>query len=233
MKPVTLVPLPGLDGTGILFEPFVTALMGRFPVTVVTYPISGSAQTYAALQNLAASVLPPEGNLVLLGESFSGPIEISLAEANPERVVGVVLCCTFVRNPRPGLGWLSGLARLPAPLPPLPILSAMLFGRFATPGLRVMLQDALARVQPSALRTRLRSVVSADVRAQARTLEAPVLYLKAASDRLVPPAAALEAEQYCRNIKVQSFDAPHCLLQAVPQEAAAAVADFIGNLMKL
>ena len=124
----------------------------------------------AGLRDLAALALPPEGPLVLLGESFSGPIAISLAAANPKRVVGVVLCCTFVRNPRPGLRWLSGLASIPAPLPPSSILSSMLFGRFATPRLSRMLRDALAQVQPTILRARLRAVVSVDVRAQARPL---------------------------------------------------------------
>jgi hypothetical protein len=43
----------------------------------------------------------------------------------------------------------------------------------------------------------------------------------------VPPRAVAEAAQSCRNITVQSFDAPHCLLQAVPEEAAQAVALFV------
>lgn len=226
-EPVTLVLLPGLDGTGILFAPFVTALGNGRPVVVVTYPTSGDSQTYANLHDLAGLALPPSGPLVLLGESFSGPIAISLAAANPKRVLGVVLCCTFVRNPRPSLRWLRSLASVPAPLPPSPVLSAMLFGRFATPRLRLMLRDALATVQPAVLRERLRAVVSVDVRAQARALAVPVLYLKANSDRLVPSPATIEAEQFCQDMRIQSFDAPHCLLQVVPEEAAAAVADFI------
>lgn len=115
---------------------------------------------------------------------------------------GVVLCCTFVRNPRPGLRWLSGLARIPAPLPPSRFLSAMP-GRFATPRLRLMLQNALAKVPPVVLRARLRAVVSVDVREQARTLGLPVLYLKATSDRLVPQLAVVEVAKYCRNMTVQ------------------------------
>jgi hypothetical protein len=55
----------------------------------------------------------------------------------------------------------------------------------------------------------------------------PFLYFTGTSDRLVPPSAAVEAQQCCRNMKVQSFEAPHCLLQVVPEEAAAVVADFI------
>ena len=229
-KPITLVLLPGMDGTGALFEPFIAALGNARSIAVVSYPTSGDSQTYACLRDLAALALPPEGPLVLLGESFSGPIAILLAAANPKRVVGVVLCCTFVRNPRPGLRWLSGLASTPIPLPPSAILKAMLFGRFATPRLVGMLREALTKVQPAVLRARLRAVVSVDVRTQARALEVPVLYLKGTRDRLVPTSAMTEAQHHCRNMKVRLFDAPHCLLQVAPEEAAATVADFIDEV---
>lgn len=219
-----------MDGTGILFEPFIAALGNTLSVAVVRYPTSGDLQTYACLRDLAAVALPPEGPLILLGESFSGPIAISLAAANPKRVVGVVLCCTFVRNPRPGLRWLSGLVSIPAPLPPSAVLHAMLFGRFATPSLIRMLRDALTKVQPAVLRARLRAVVSVDVRTQARALEVPVLYLKGTRDRLVPTSAMVEAQRHFRRMKVRLFDAPHCLLQVAPEEAAATVGDFIDKV---
>ena len=229
-QPVTLVLLPGMDGTGVLFEPFVAALGEAFSVVSVSYPPSGGSQTYAELQHVAARALSAEGRVVLLGESFSGPIAISLAAANPGRVAGVVLCCTFVRNPRPGLKWLSGLASVPAPLPPLPLVSAMLFGRLATPSLRKLMREALARVRPAVLRARLRAVISVDVRVQAQALKVPVLYLRATRDRLIPPAASTEAAQHCRGMKILSFDAPHCLLQTVPAEAARVVSAFVESV---
>ncbi|BDR09507.1 alpha/beta hydrolase [Comamonas thiooxydans] len=228
--PAVLVLLPGMDGTGELFAPFVAAFAKTTPIVMVSYPTSGPPQTYTGLTKLAASALPPEGRLVLLGESFSGPIAISLAAAYPGRVVGVVLCCSFVRNPRPGLRWLSGLATMPVPLPPTPVLNLMLLGRFATPGLRTMLRSALAKVQTAVLRSRLRAVVSVDARAHAKAVDAPVLYLKGIRDRLVPQSAVTDTKQCFRNIRVEALDAPHCLLQAIPQEAAAVVADFIRDV---
>lgn len=228
--PVVLVLLPGMDGTGELFAPFVAAFEKTTPIVVVSYPTSGPAQSYADLTEHATSALPPNARLVLLGESFSGPIAISLAAAYPGRVVGLVLCCSFVRNPRPGLRWLSGLATMPIPLPPAPILHLMLLGRFATPGLRVMLRSALAKVQMATLRSRLRAVVSVDARAHAKAIDAPVLYLKGIRDRLVPQSSVADAEQCFQKMTVQAFDAPHCLLQAIPQEAAAVVADFVRDV---
>ena len=229
--PVTLVLLPGMDGTSILFEPFIAAFGDRYPVSVVQYPTTSHSQTYAALHDFATAHLPTGGSIVLLGESFSGPIAISIAAANPVRVLGVILCCTFVRNPRPKLRWLKSLAYLPTPRPPLPIANALLLGRFATPKLRALLRNALHKVQPAVLRARLREVVSVDVRAQAVKLVMPVLYLQALNDQLVPPSAVAEAQQLCRDMEVEVFDAPHCLLQVVPVEASDAVLHFIDRLV--
>lgn len=216
-----------MDGTGLLFEPFVKEFGERCAVTVVAYPTSGDSQTYAELQRFAESRLPPQGPVVLLAESFSGPLAIALASANPSRVVGVILCCTFLRNPRSRLRWLSSLLSVPSPLPPSAIFNAMLLGKFGTPVLRTTLGNVLHKVQPAVLRARLREVVSVDVCSQAQALEVPVLYLQARSDRLVPPSALVDAKRWCPNIKVQVFDAPHCLLQVVPAEAAESVAAFI------
>ncbi|WP_080758000.1 alpha/beta fold hydrolase [Comamonas testosteroni] len=229
--PVTLVLLPGMDGTGILFEPFIAAFGDRYPVSVVRYPTTGHSQTYAALHDFAAAHLPTDGPIVLLGESFSGPIAISIAAANPERVLGVVLCCTFLQNPRPKLRWLKSLSRLPIPRPPLPVANALLFGQFSTPKSSALLRNALHKVQAAVLRARIREVASVDVRAQAARLAMPVLYLKALHDKLVPPPAAAEAQQLCRDMEVEVFDAPHCLLQVVPVEASDAVLHFIDRLV--
>jgi hypothetical protein len=75
---VTLVLLPGMDGTGTLFEPFVAALGHEFAVKVVDYP-RAEPLGYEQLELFATAALPSEGPLILLGESFSGPIAVALA----------------------------------------------------------------------------------------------------------------------------------------------------------
>lgn len=229
-KFITLVLLPGMDGTGLLFAPLAAALREVCPVTIVAYSHDSAAQTYAGLQAQAEQALPRHGPLVLLGESFSGPIAVALAAKHADRVVGLVLCCSFLCNPRPGLRWLRGLASIPTPLPPGPVLSAMLLGQFATPELRALLNKALSGVPAAALRARLRAVLDINVKTQARGLAMPVLYLQASRDRLVPADAANGLQQCCPQTVVQPLDAPHCLLQAAPEAAATALSAFIQNL---
>ena len=92
---------------------------------------------------------------MLLGESFSGPIAAAIAAAPPPGLRGLILCATFLRNPRPELGYarfLTGL--LPVSLLPGVLLVRMLLGPRADPGLRTQLLDAVSRVEDRVMRAR-------------------------------------------------------------------------------
>lgn len=83
MRP-TLVLLPGMDGTGELFRPLLEVIGTAWPVNVVSYPV-GEVLSYEQLVDHAQSCLPG-GPLILLGESFSGPIAATLAASLSDRV---------------------------------------------------------------------------------------------------------------------------------------------------
>jgi pimeloyl-[acyl-carrier protein] methyl ester esterase len=76
-----LVLLPGLDGTGELFAPFIDEL-GEIRSQVIAYP-ADRAMNYAEHESCARSQLPMDEDFVLLGESFSGPVSIAIAAAPP------------------------------------------------------------------------------------------------------------------------------------------------------
>jgi hypothetical protein len=94
-----LVVLPGLDGTATLHTEFVTSVGPAFDsVAVIPYP-SDKALGYAALESLVRAQLPPATPFVLLGESFSGPIALSIAANPPPNLVGLILSTTFAKAP--------------------------------------------------------------------------------------------------------------------------------------
>lgn len=218
MNPV-LILLPGMDGTGELFEPFIAALGGEFDVRVVRYP-PGHCGGYVGLEEIARAAIPQDQPYVLLGESFSGPIAISIAASAPGQLQGLVLCCTFARSPRPGLAVLK------------PFLGAVPFkalpaGWLVARQMRAALARALDRVTTQALRARMRAVLAVDVCDRLESCGVPILYLRATRDRLVPRAAASLIASIKPATRVAEFDAPHFLLQTVPEQAAREVAAFV------
>lgn len=224
---VTLVLLPGMDGTGELFEPFVAVLGKDLRVKVVSYPTT-SPLGYPELESMVAAALPQEGPFMILGESFSGPIAVSLAASCSPQLKGLILCCSFVRNPRPLLSGLRPfLGLLPYSIVPTRLLDRLLLGRFSTRALRSSLASTVARVAPFVLRARVRAVLSVNVSARLGEVRAPVLYLRASQDRVVPSANSRLVAELCPQARIVTLRAPHLLLQAVPSEAARAIETFV------
>lgn len=222
----TLVMLPGLDGTGLLFGPLLEALAGRLRTTVVSYP-HDRVLGYDRLAAWVESALPVAGPLVLLGESFAGPLAVALAARHPGRVRGLVLCNTFVRNPRPLLGLGRPLVRwLPLRRAPLGLLASMLFGRFDTPPLRRLLADAVGSVATPVLQARLRAVIDVDARAALAQVACPVLLLRSDEDVLVPGSAGRLLQRLHPAAETVRLRGPHALLQTAPDEAAKLLVAF-------
>ncbi len=144
---ITLLLLPGMDGTGNLFEPFADVLGSEFTVKILRYPTS-EPLGYVELEAIALAAVPVEGPFVILGESFSGPIAISLAASCSSQLKAIILCCSFVRNPRPLFAVLRPLLKLlPIGAAPVGLLSYLSSRLLHTPALRSALAQA-ARTWP-------------------------------------------------------------------------------------
>lgn len=224
-----LVLLPGMDGTGDLFAPFIEALGDDIKVDVVRYPYEGG-QSYA---EFIARVLPslPAEPYVLLAESFSGPIALAVAATAPQNLCGLILCCTFARNPRPVFGNLSGLAKyIPLSLLSPTLLSHGLLGRFTSKELRRIFSRAIAKVPPEVLRERLSAVLSVDVTPLMRKVSVPVMYMAATSDMLVPTSAGRYIGRLISRVRHVEIEGPHFLLQTAPARAAIEVRRFFSLL---
>ena len=228
----TLVLLPGLDGTGDFFQPLLEALGDEVRTHVVRYPVAG-AYDYATCQQLVRAELPTDGPYILLGESFSGPVAISLAAQAPPGLAGIILCCTFAGNPCPRLAFIRPL------LPFLPFhgtgyslqLSRFLvLGRWITPPIRELHQRILASVPAKTMRSRIEAVADCDVREALASIRLPIMCLVARHDRLIPKAAAHLIRQQAPAATLVEIDAPHCLLQCEARPAAAKIREFLHEL---
>lgn len=226
-----LILLPGLDGSGRLFAPLVASLGSGIEARAIAYPADRTLG-YAELADFVRPQLPADRPFVLLGESFSGPVAIRLAAERPPGLVGLVLCCTFARNPRPWLGALARPLLGLLPLRHLPVAPAclVLAGRDSNAHWRAELKAALAPLTSAVLRARLRAVLAVDVRKEAAALEVPVLALRATRDLVVPPAASRALLQCLPHATSISLDGPHFLLQVASRAVAAELRRFVAGL---
>jgi pimeloyl-[acyl-carrier protein] methyl ester esterase len=225
----TLVLLPGMDGTGDLFDPLIEALGPDVPSITVRYP--DQPLDYVAHEAIARAALPSTQPFVLLGESFSGPIAISIAAQAPPGLRGYILCCSFVRSPRPVLKLFRPLLTLvPPQRVPEVVTSHFLMGRFASPQLRQLHAQTLRRVSPRVLMARLGAIANVDVQSKLRRVALPGLYLRATEDRLVPNLAATLFARISSNGRVVDIEGPHLLLQSRPAPAAQVIREFASEV---
>jgi pimeloyl-ACP methyl ester carboxylesterase len=219
-----------MDGSGDFFDGLCRELPPHWKMPVVRYP-SDQPLSYGELARFVRAVLPNDGPFVLLAESFSGPVAIQVAASRPNGLVGVVLCATFARNPRPVLRPLQGLTRwAPVRSVPMGLLSRCLLGTEANASWAERIRQAIGKCSDAVLRERARAVLLVDVRSQLADIRVPVLYLQATIDRVVSAEALVEMQRVLPGIQVAQIDGPHFLIQVRPGPCAERIVIFAERL---
>ena len=223
-----IVLLPGLDGTGILFQPLLDHLPPHLEPVVVSYS-PNECLGYEQLLPVVMGSLPTNSPFVLLGESFSGPLALMAAAKCPMGLKAVVLCATFIQNPT-WLRW-PALTRLVRPfafrLYPKFSAAKALLGGYSTPELRAVVQKAIGAVRPDVLACRVRAVLKVNARKELAACAVPVLYLRGSRDLVVPSRNFREIRAALPTLQVTTLQAPHMVLQTQPAASAAAIATFL------
>jgi pimeloyl-ACP methyl ester carboxylesterase len=142
-----LLLLPGMDGTGRLFEPLLPFLPPSLVAAVVAYP-PDKPYDFAELLPYVAAAIPDGQEYLILGESFSGPLALLLAARQSPGLRGVILCASFTRCPLLSFAqWFRGLIR-PWWFRAIPkwLIRSALLGRFSTPRLARLVENAIGGV---------------------------------------------------------------------------------------
>lgn len=229
---MNLLLLPGMDGTGLLFEPLREALPGWLKPRTVAYP-AREALGYADLLPLVRDACPTMHDFVIVAESFSGPLALMLAATAPPGLRGVVLSASFVRCPlRAPLRWLAASARpvcfrLP---PPFWLARRFLLGRHGTDRVRYLLAQAIALPSAAAMAARARAIASVDATEPLKRCRVPLLYLAGSEDRVVRPRSLAAIRHIRPDIEMAELPGPHLLLQACPEEAAKMIGAWVKRI---
>jgi pimeloyl-ACP methyl ester carboxylesterase len=235
MNSVTLVLLPGLDGTGRLFEPLLGVLPAYLKPIVISYP-PDIFLTYSELREHVLRRLPSDVPFFLISESFGGPLALEVAATAPSGLAGVVLCATFISNPTQlsvSLAMMTLNASLFKIDPPAFIVRWFLVGTRASDALVKLVQDVLRSCNPYVMASRVRATLYLDARDVLRRCHAPILYLIGTNDRLVKSRSLDEILAVQPEAMHETIDAPHFLLQREPGRGAAAIDRFVRGTMAL
>ena len=225
--------LPGLDGTGKLFAPLADSFPKRVTPVIVSYP-HHQLKTYEELINIVENSLPEDRPFFLLGESFSGPLSIMIANERPEGLQGLILCATFIKNPFIILpSWMKKFSIGPIYRfwPLLISLRARIggehFREIAEPAL-----EAIKSVNPDVISHRVKSILSVNVEKELRSCQYPILYLIAGRDKLIRKHNFKKINSVNENIELAGIDTAHFVLQAEPRKSSEILIEFMDRIMK-
>jgi len=226
---VELVLFPGLDGTGSLFGPLTRVIPSYHTVRVISYP-PGRPLSYDELFVWIEGELATTGPIVLIAESFSGPLAVRYAAEHPDRVRAVVLSATFVKSPAPG--WLKMLVW---PIlfrfrPPRALVRATVMDASAPDSLADLVRGAKELVDARVLALRLREVLKVNWEEALRRCTVPILYLRPTRDRLVRRLTLQSLRSIRPDMVIREIEGPHALLQRNPEESWQAIAAFLARL---
>lgn len=219
-----IVLLPGLDGTGDLFERLEQRLAAAMRVTVVRYP-QDAGMSYADYAGVACAAIG-DRRVALLGESFSGPVAVMTAARLPKQIERLILAATFLRSPWPGR-LVRGAAFLDARRAPVWLRDAVLMGRWRDAELSKAVSAIVERLPEGLRAARLRLVAGVDAGAEFSRLDCPILALHGAEDWLVPNWPLKAAVRAKPGAEMAIFPAAHMLLQTRAHDAAIAISKFV------
>jgi pimeloyl-ACP methyl ester carboxylesterase len=226
---LTIVLLPGMEGSGLFFSRLLQVLGTSVATHVVSYPFD-KALNYAELANLVEKSLPKDSPYVMLGESFSGPIAITLAAAKPVGLQAVILVGTFVCSPIPIPTALHSVAsQFPIRLIPKRLITKFLLGNYSDDQLQAQLMSVLAQVSDSVWQERLRAILTVDVKKELSEIAVPILYMRATQDKIVPKSASELVFLHRPDVVIAEIAGPHFMLQTNPEASAAAILKFLRN----
>jgi pimeloyl-ACP methyl ester carboxylesterase len=227
--PPSVLILPGLDGAPVLRQKAAEAIGKYAPTQIMNFP-PDSKTTFDELTQHIEAQLPSGEKLLLIAESFSGPIALRIAIKYPERVSAIVLVATFAANPvRPWLKWLRFLVRpfLFRIRPPAILLRIFIMGYTELNYLMPLFQQTALSIKPDIMAARLREAFTMDARKELLACRCPVLLVTGKHDRILGKSASNLIRKLRPDIPQHQIEAGHCVIECWPDKFAREIQDFV------
>lgn len=220
MNSMNILLLPGMDGTGVLFEPFVKAFPNSIDIQVATLiqeiDVSFEEQASALLGQV-------KNNTVIVAESYSGLVAHELGKLAPESIKHIVFAASFLERPSilAKFGNLVPKTMLDYTLYPKSIVMQVLFGKYRSQYLMRLFERAMVDVPLDLLEFRIKQVCNLNKVEHRRDI--PATYLQAERDSLVSSNAVDVFKKSYTRLNYKTVQGSHFVLQTNPKDTAREV----------
>lgn len=207
--------LPGMDGTGIMFEPFVKALPNSIDVQIAKLiqekNVSYEEQATVILRTV-------KKNTIVIGESYSGLIAHELGKMAPELVKHIVFAASFLERPSvlAKYGKLLPRAMLNYSLYPESLVKRMLFGEYSSEYLMGLFNRTMSEVPLDVLAFRIKQMGSLEPMVGHSNIAAT--YFQAKHDNLVSKKSVEVFKKVYANLTHKTIEGSHFVLQTNPKD---------------
>ena len=217
--------IPGMDGTGKLFSPFLNELPSNIDTLVICLnDLKSQTPIEQALE--IASLIGSE-EVIILSESYSGYITYHLSLLPNLNIKHVIFAASFLENPNclSHLNKLLPLNLVRLGLIPDSVLSFVLFAQRNNKKLVKLFISTLKLINNSTLKYRL--TVIANLVRPSESLSVPCTYVQASNDYLVSYKSVAVFKELCTSINVVKTAGGHFIVQSNPQYFSKLVQDII------
>lgn len=223
--------LPGLDGTGELFEKFLKLLPTTLPTYVCQLPAEGEQRPISLAASIVAKGLLTE-DVLIIAESFSGRVAYELIQLHGHTIKGLILVSSFLTVPNllfRVFSWLP-IRFFPWHWSPAWALRWFCVGSDASDELIPKLQQTIRNVPTYTIAERIK--VLSELSVPLEEIRIPCLYLQPTHDRLITESHVERIRKLCHDLSVEVVPGPHFLLQAKPEACVASMVAFMGLITK-
>ncbi len=218
-----IILLPGVDGTGILFEPFVDTFKADVPVEVI--PLTKDSDQSILNQVSIIEEAVGDEEIILIVESYSGLLAYELAKRNKLHIKQIFFFGCFLQPP----SFIGKIGRfLPVRLLniiPDKLLSHILFNRWSSPELIALFRKAVESVNFPNLKQRLKTI--ATYQKPTQPIDVPCVYVQGTMDNLVNAYNVKAFEELCSDLQVEVVEATHMLLQTQPETMSQLIHKYL------
>ena len=206
--------LPGLDGTGLLFEDLLAQLPTTVDVEVISMDeLSGSSYVEQA-KEIATNVRGAK--ILLVAESYSGRVAYELCELLGSNIKGIVFIASFIETP----STISKLARfIPVMLLKPHSASIWLLGKvgfsgFGNERLIRRVFSSISVADKTKLKSRLINIANLSSASKKHTT--PIVYIRPSHDWLVDTKAVETVCTVFTSAEVVTLQGGHFIAQSDP-----------------